>query len=171
MIPVWRSVVAATGLVLFAGVSKADEKTVTFAKDVAVIFQEKCQDCHHKGSMAPMSLVTYEETRPWAKSIRERVLNRQMPPWHIDKTVGIQHFENDRSILLVRAAEIGRCDVYSRIPPYGRQSIPHRRQHVTGLPLGQKKADTRAIVKAVKTREPERRSLPVVQAAARAGCC
>lgn len=51
-----------------------------FAKDVVPIFQEKCQDCHHKGSMAPMSLVTYAETRPWAKAIKERVLTRQMPP-------------------------------------------------------------------------------------------
>src|SRR6516164_8923388 len=74
------------------------EKTVTFTKDVAPILQAKCQDCHRKGSMAPMSLVTYQETRPWAKAIRERVLTRQMPPWHSDKTVGIQHFANDISL-------------------------------------------------------------------------
>jgi hypothetical protein len=48
--------------------------------------------------MAPMSLVTYEETRPWARSIKERVVTHQMPPWHLDKTVGIQHFQNDRSL-------------------------------------------------------------------------
>src|SRR5439155_6138398 len=48
--------------------------------------------------MAPMSLVTYEDVRPWAKAIRERVITRQMPPWHIDKTVGIQKFKNDRSL-------------------------------------------------------------------------
>jgi len=48
--------------------------------------------------MAPMPLVTYEDVRPWAKAIRERVLTRQMPPWHIDKTVGIQKFKNDRSL-------------------------------------------------------------------------
>jgi hypothetical protein len=71
---------------------------VTFAKDIVPIFQEKCQDCHRKDSMAPMSLVTYEETRPWAKSIKERVVTRQMPPWHLDKTVGIQKFQNDRSL-------------------------------------------------------------------------
>ncbi len=75
-----------------------DSRPVTFAKDVAPIFQEKCQDCHRKGSMAPMSLVTYEEARPWAKAIRERVLTRQMPPWHLDKTVGIQKFQNDTSL-------------------------------------------------------------------------
>ncbi|HUA59484.1 MAG TPA: cytochrome c [Verrucomicrobiae bacterium] len=71
---------------------------VTFAKDIAPIFQEKCQECHRAGTAAPMSLVTYEETRPWAKAIRQRVITRNMPPWHIDKTVGIQHFANDRSL-------------------------------------------------------------------------
>jgi hypothetical protein len=73
-------------------------KTVTFTKDIVPIFQEKCQDCHRKDSMAPMSLVTYEETRPWARSIKERVVTHQMPPWHLDKTVGVQHFQNDRSL-------------------------------------------------------------------------
>src|SRR5271169_1569926 len=71
---------------------------VTFSKDVAPILQEKCQECHHAGSMAPMSLVTYEETRPWAKSIRQRVVTRQMPPWHIDPTVGVNKFKNDMSL-------------------------------------------------------------------------
>ena len=68
----------------------------TFARDVAPIFQEKCEACHRPDSIAPMSLVTYEEARPWARAIKTRVAARQMPPWHIDKTVGIQHFENDR---------------------------------------------------------------------------
>jgi hypothetical protein len=72
--------------------------SVTFTKDVAPILQEKCQECHHKGSMAPMSLVTYEEARPWAKSIRQRVITHQMPPWHIDTTVGVQQFKNDMSL-------------------------------------------------------------------------
>ncbi|HEY1241343.1 MAG TPA: hypothetical protein VGF16_12350 [Bryobacteraceae bacterium] len=70
----------------------------TFTKDIAPILQAKCQECHHKGSMAPMSLVTYEETRPWAKAIRERVITRQMPPWHIDTTVGVKKFKNDMSL-------------------------------------------------------------------------
>src|SRR5213593_4387011 len=71
---------------------------ITFTEDIAPILQEKCQACHRPDSMAPMSLVTYEDVRPWAKAIRERVLTRQMPPWHIDKTVGIQKFKNDRSL-------------------------------------------------------------------------
>jgi hypothetical protein len=79
-------------------VAGAANKPVTFTKNIVPIFQEKCQDCHRKDSMAPMSLVTYEETRPWARSIKERVVTHQMPPWHLDKTVGIQHFQNDRSL-------------------------------------------------------------------------
>jgi hypothetical protein len=71
---------------------------VTFTKDVAPILQEKCQICHQAGAIAPMSLITYEETRPWAKDIKQRVLKRTMPPWFIDKTVGIQHFANDISL-------------------------------------------------------------------------
>jgi hypothetical protein len=71
---------------------------VTFSRDIAPILQAKCQDCHQPNSIAPMSLITYQETRPWAKSIRERVLTHQMPPWHIDKSVGIQSFKNDISL-------------------------------------------------------------------------
>jgi hypothetical protein len=70
----------------------------TFTKDVAPIFQEKCESCHRPDSIAPMSLVTFEETRPWARSIKNRVVARQMPPWHLDRTVGIQKFQNDRSL-------------------------------------------------------------------------
>jgi hypothetical protein len=73
-------------------------KTPTFAKDVAPIFQAKCQTCHHQGTSAPMPLTTFEEVRPWAKSIQQRVANRDMPPWHLDKTVGIKHYKNDRSL-------------------------------------------------------------------------
>jgi hypothetical protein len=83
-------------------------KPVTFAKDVAPILQERCQECHRKGSMAPMSLATYDETRPWAKAIKERVAKRQMPPWHIDKTVGVQKFKNDNSLTDDQIATIVR---------------------------------------------------------------
>src|SRR5258706_8839095 len=70
----------------------------TFAKDVAPIFQDKCQTCHHQGTSAPMSLTTFEEVRPWAKSLQTRVANRDMPPLHLDKTVGIKHYKNDLSL-------------------------------------------------------------------------
>src|SRR6516164_8278761 len=78
--------------------AQTSTSNITFTKDIAPIFQEKCQVCHREGSIAPMSLLTYEETRPWAKSIKLRVSARQMPPWHIDKTVGIHDFKNDRSL-------------------------------------------------------------------------
>jgi hypothetical protein len=73
-------------------------RQVTFSKDVAPILQAKCQECHQPNSIAPMSLISYQEARPWARSIRERVSTRQMPPWHIDKSVGVQQFKNDMSL-------------------------------------------------------------------------
>jgi hypothetical protein len=85
----------------FAGTALAAEppaRAVTFSKDVAPILQAKCQSCHEPGSIGPMSLMTYEEVRPWAKSIRTRVSSRQMPPWHIDRSVGVQKFKNDMSL-------------------------------------------------------------------------
>jgi len=84
--------------VMAAAPAETTAPTPTFTKDVAPIFQAKCEACHRPDSIAPMSLKTFEEVRPWARSIRARVASRQMPPWHIDKTVGIQHFENDRSL-------------------------------------------------------------------------
>jgi len=73
-------------------------RQVTFSKDVAPIFQAKCQDCHQPNSIAPMSLITFQDARPWARSIKERVSTRQMPPWHIDRSVGVQKFKNDMSL-------------------------------------------------------------------------
>src|SRR5947199_1695882 len=73
-------------------------KPVTFSKDVAPIFQAKCQECHQPNSIAPMSLITYQDARPWARSIKERVGTRQLPPWHIDPSVGVQHFKNHMSL-------------------------------------------------------------------------
>jgi hypothetical protein len=69
--------------------AESAKKPVTFAKDVAPIFQATCQECHHPGTVAPMSLVTYEETRRCADKIKDRVVSRNMPPWHLDRTVGI----------------------------------------------------------------------------------
>src|SRR2546428_2716177 len=76
----------------------AAQGQVTFTKDVAPILQEHCQVCHHVGTVAPMSLVTYQEARPWSKAMKQKVLALEMPPWFIDKNVGIQHFNNDLSL-------------------------------------------------------------------------
>ena len=83
-------------------------KPVTFTKDIAPIFERSCQTCHHAGTSAPMSLVTYNEARPWAKSIKEHVVTRDMPPWHLDKTVGIRKYKNDRSLSDTEIATIVR---------------------------------------------------------------
>ena len=89
----------AIGFIVAAGVFAAEAPApVTFTKDISPIFQAKCEECHHKGTNAPMSLATYSEVRPWARSIKQRVATRNMPPWHLDKTVGIQEFSNDRSL-------------------------------------------------------------------------
>ena len=69
---------------------------VTFTKDVAPILYNRCVECHRAGEIAPMSLVSYQEVRPWAKSIRQRVADRSMPPWSADPHYG--KFSNDPSL-------------------------------------------------------------------------
>ena len=97
---------AGTTLSPVAVLAAADTPRVTFAKDVAPIFQAKCQSCHHPGTVAPMSLMSYEEARPWARSIKDRVARREMPPWHLDTSVGIQSFKNDISLTTDQIATI-----------------------------------------------------------------
>ena len=82
----WRSRRLVVGMVAWLVVPGAAAKAaddVTFARDVAPILQQKCQICHQPDSIAPMSLLTYQDTRPWARSIRQKVLAREMPPWHL----------------------------------------------------------------------------------------
>ena len=68
----------------------------TFSRDVAPIFYNKCVSCHRPGEVAPMSLITYRDVRPWASAIREKVTTRVMPPWHADRQYGT--FRNDLSL-------------------------------------------------------------------------
>jgi hypothetical protein len=70
----------------------------TFTKDVVPILQRSCQNCHRPNSIAPMSFLTYEDVRPWARSMKSKVQTREMPPWFIDKTIGITKFKNDISL-------------------------------------------------------------------------
>jgi hypothetical protein len=70
----------------------------TFTKDIAPVLQRACQNCHRPGNIGPMSLLTYQEVRPWARSIRQQVVQRNMPPWYIDRSVGIHKFKNDPSL-------------------------------------------------------------------------
>ena len=80
----------------------------TFTKDVAPILQNKCQQCHRPGTFAPMSLVTYEEARPWARSIKAKVVAREMPPFYVDKDTGIQEYENDISLTAEEIATLAQ---------------------------------------------------------------
>jgi mono/diheme cytochrome c family protein len=74
--------------------TKDRAKDVTFNKDVAPILYRNCINCHRPGEVAPMSLTSYKEARPWARSIKEKVARREMPPWHADPHFG--PYANDR---------------------------------------------------------------------------
>src|SRR5688572_6312092 len=83
---------------------------VTFSKDIAPILQRSCQQCHRPNSVAPMSLLTYEDARPYARAMKARTALREkrgaMPPWYIEKNVGIQHFKDDFSLSEEEIAKI-----------------------------------------------------------------
>src|SRR6266581_4910203 len=93
-------IIAALGAVT----SAQPPQTVTFTKDVAPILQRSCQNCHRPGAIAPMSLLTYQDVRPWARSIKQKVAAREMPPWYIDRHIGVSKFKDDPSLT---DAEIG----------------------------------------------------------------
>src|SRR5215813_7281769 len=76
--------------------TKSPSMTVTFNKDVAPIFFKSCAECHRPGESTPFSVLSYKDVRPWAKSIREKVASREMPPWHADPHVG--EWANDRRL-------------------------------------------------------------------------
>jgi hypothetical protein len=87
-------------------------EAVTFTKDIAPILQRSCQQCHRPDGVAPMSLVSYEEVRPWARAIKMRTgLGPRagvMPPWFVERDIGIQHFKNDPSLSHEEIASIAR---------------------------------------------------------------
>jgi hypothetical protein len=91
-------VASAPGFTTRAAAQSARPQAV-FTKDVAPILQRSCQNCHRPGSIGPMSLLTYEDARPFARSIKNRVSQRQMPPWHVDRAAGTIHrFKDDPSL-------------------------------------------------------------------------
>ena len=71
---------------------------VAFSKDIAPILQRSCENCHRPKGGAPMSLITYDDVRPWARSIKNRTTSREMPPWFIDRNIGIQEYKDDPSL-------------------------------------------------------------------------
>jgi mono/diheme cytochrome c family protein len=81
-------------------------RVVTYSKDIAPIFQKKCQECHQPNSIAPMSLTTFADAKQFASAIKTRVETRVMPPWHIDRNIGIREFKNDRGLTDAEIATI-----------------------------------------------------------------
>src|SRR5271166_1694538 len=82
--------------VVCAGAASAADAVLTFNKDVSPILQKHCQTCHRPRSVAPMSFVSHNEARPWAKAMKTAVAARKMAPWFADPRYG--HFLNDRSL-------------------------------------------------------------------------
>jgi hypothetical protein len=85
---------------------------VTFAKHIVPILQRSCQNCHRPNGVAPMSLITYEDVRPWARAIKQRTgLGPRagvMPPWYVEKNIGIQHYKDDPSLSEIEVATVAK---------------------------------------------------------------
>ena len=102
----WPLVIAGTiafvAILSVRGQARSEPQTaagaVTFTKDVAPILQQKCQVCHQPNSIGPMSLISYADAKDSADEIKEKVSARLMPPWHIDRTMGIKDYKNDRGL-------------------------------------------------------------------------
>ena len=93
----------------------------TFYKDVLPILQQRCQSCHRKGEIGPMPLLTYQQTRPWARSVRQAVALREMPPWFADPRFG--EFSNDPSLSAEQIATVEKW-VDSGAPAGLQQDAP-----------------------------------------------
>src|SRR6476660_2527638 len=107
--------VAAASICLLASThptAQSGGSEVTFTKNIAPILQRSCQECHHADGVAPMSLVTYEEVRPWARAMKMRTALRSqrgaMPPFFVEKNIGIQKFKHDPSISDEEIAKIAK---------------------------------------------------------------
>ena len=91
---------------------RAAPTDVTFTRDIAPILQRSCQNCHRPDGVAPMSLLTYDDVRPWSRSIKLKTgLGPKagvMPPWYVEKNIGIQKFQNDPSLSDEEIAKIAK---------------------------------------------------------------
>jgi mono/diheme cytochrome c family protein len=112
----------------------AQQSPVTFSKDVAPIFYKHCVECHRPTMFAPMSLLTYEEARPWARSIKQRVMAREMPPWGADPAVGL--FKNDPRLSQAEIDTIASW-VDAGAPKGDDRDLPPRPHLVDGWTIGE----------------------------------
>ena len=118
---------AALGLLVFwlidSRLVSGQSPPVTYNRQIAPLFRQRCEECHRPGGVAPMSFLTYEETRPWARAIREKVVTRAMPPFHATGALGRFHDDprlTDQEIALItRWVDSGA--------PKGKGQAPRRR--------------------------------------------
>jgi hypothetical protein len=115
-------------------VSTKGKNEITFAKDIAPILRNRCEECHRQGGIAPMSLITYEESRPWSRAIREKVIKREMPPFHAAGQVG--RYKNDPRLTDAEVATINRW-VDGGSPKGNVKDLPPPRQWRNDWPFGQ----------------------------------
>ena len=129
--------VGAIGVMLVIGfgvaTASAEEATPTFSEDVAPILYDNCVTCHRVGEAAPMSLVTYAETRPWSRSIKNKVVTGEMPPWHANPAVG--SFANARGLTDAEKDTIVRW-VDGGAPEGDRAKLPAAPQFPDGWQIG-----------------------------------
>src|SRR5690349_1059847 len=116
---VFRVAAAAAGAALAATAAtsavRAQQGTapeITYTRDIAPILQRSCENCHRADGVAPMPLTTYEEVRPWARAIKQRTgigpHAGVMPPWYMEKNIGIQEFKDDPSLSDAEVAKIAK---------------------------------------------------------------
>src|SRR4249920_348458 len=100
------------GLPALAHAQTAPTSEVTFTKDIAPVLQRSCENCHRPNGAGPMPLQSYEDVRPWARSIKQRTgLGPRagvMPPWYVEKNIGIQHYKDDPSLSDLEVAMIAK---------------------------------------------------------------
>jgi hypothetical protein len=126
---------AATALVLGLTTSAwGADQVPTFSKDIAPIFYKHCVECHRPTMFAPMSLLTFEEARPWARSIKQRVVAREMPPWGADPAIG--RFRNDPRLSQADIDTI-MAWVDGGAPKGNDVDLPHRPRFVDGWTIGE----------------------------------
>lgn len=129
--------VVLTSLLALPAVASAQSAPVqapTFSKDVAPVFYAHCTECHRPGEVAPMSLLTYKDARPWARSIAAKVRTGEMPPWHADPAIG--HFANERRLSDDEKATIVRW-VEAGAPEGNPLDLPSAPHYTPGWKIGE----------------------------------
>jgi mono/diheme cytochrome c family protein len=117
-----------------ANANKPPAKQVTFTKDVAPILYKSCAECHRAGEVAPFSVLSYKDVRPWAKSIKEQVVNKTMPPWHADPHHG--EWKNDRRLTQAEIDTIAAW-VNGGAPEGNAKDLPVAPKYPDGWGIGQ----------------------------------